>query len=150
MSSTYATPLGPPAISPYRSARPIRQPLGSTGHRSGDVDAGANPTVDQDLHLGPQSRTDVGDHGDRCDRSVELPSTVVGQNHRIGAQLDGQLRIRNGAHTFTAPIAPAIDILRIDGRRMVEAVCADIAVPLFGDWDSHESESLCDRALLAD
>ena len=100
MSSTYATPLGPPAISPYRSARPIRQPLGSTGHRSGDVDAGANPTVDQDLHLGPQSRTDVGDHGDRCDRSVELPSTVVGQNHRIGAQLDGQLRIRNGAHTF--------------------------------------------------
>ena len=39
---------------------------------------------------------------------------------------------------------------------MVEAVCADIAVPLFGDWDSHESESYvtkrfspinCDAAL---
>ena len=150
MSSTYATPLGPPAISPYRSARPIRQPLGSTGHRIGDVHAGANPTVDQDLHLGLQSRTDVATMAIFATaRSSCRPPWL----DRITASAPNSTAsfASETVHTpFTAPIAPAIVILRIDGRRMVEAVCADTAVPLFGDWDSHESESLCDRALLAD
>jgi len=78
----------PPAISPYKYARPIRHSRRPC-HRGHDVGAGQDAGVQPDLASSSLTwSTTWGNSSSGVGALVELPAAVVGQQHGVGAVFD--------------------------------------------------------------
>src|SRR6516162_6573214 len=83
--------------------------------------ARANAAVQEDLHAVADGPGDRRQCGDRRQRAVELTSAVIGDDHRVGANMQGAFGVLGIENTlqdqFAAPAVPdPLDVVPIELR----------------------------------
>jgi hypothetical protein len=88
MSTARCTPRSPPGHQPVQVGPADQAQVGAHRHGGHDVRAGQDAGVQPHLGVVPDLVDDLRQQLDRRRRAVELPTAVIGQQHRVGPVCD--------------------------------------------------------------